>query len=105
MGNRWGIPTEVENFVIERDKDCVYCGITFTQDNSSRKTKQSWEHIINDIRINGVHNIALCCISCNASKGAKSVVDWLESKYCKDRDITKESVALVVKQVIKKLSI
>jgi len=62
---------EVENFVLSRDKSCVYCGVPFVKGDNSRKTKQSWEHIVNDIRINGADNIALCCMSCNASKGAK----------------------------------
>ncbi|MFG6687997.1 HNH endonuclease [Mariniflexile sp. HNIBRBA6329] len=101
MVNKWGIPIDVENTVLARDKSCVYCGVTFTKNDNSRKTKQSWEHIVNDIRINGADNIALCCMSCNASKGAKLLKIWLDSKYCKDKGITKETVALVVKKAIK----
>ncbi len=100
MANKWGIPIEVENLVLSRDKSCVYCGVIFTKNDNSRKTKQSWEHIVNDIRINGADNIALCCMSCNASKGAKSLEIWLESKYCKDKGITKDTVALVVRKAI-----
>ncbi|WP_425076892.1 HNH endonuclease [Psychroserpens sp. S379A] len=100
MANKWGIPIEVENLVLSRDKSCVYCGVIFNQNDNSRKTKQSWEHIVNDIRINGADNIALCCMSCNASKGAKLLEIWLESKYCKDKGITKDTVALVVKEAI-----
>ena len=100
MANKWGIPIEVENLVLSRDKACVYCGVTFTKNDNSRKTKQSWEHIVNDIRINGADNIALCCMSCNASKGAKLLEIWLESKYCKDKGITKNNVALVVKEAL-----
>ncbi|MBT8377398.1 MAG: HNH endonuclease [Bacteroidia bacterium] len=101
MANKWGIPIDVEIFVKERDKKCVYCGVEFSEDNDSRKSNPSWEHIVNDIRINGKDNIALCCISCNASKGAKLIEDWLESKYCKQKEINKKSVALVVKEAIK----
>ncbi|NJB36620.1 HNH endonuclease [Croceivirga sp. JEA036] len=101
MANKWGIPIEVEKHVLSRDRCCVYCGVIFTKNNNSRKTKQSWEHIVNDIRINGTDNIALCCISCNASKGCKSLEDWLKSKYCKDKGITKDTVAFVVKEAIK----
>lgn len=101
MANKWGIPIEVEKIVLSRDKSCVYCGINFTKDDKSRKTKQSWEHIVNDIRINGTDNIALCCMSCNASKGAKLLEIWLQSKYCKDKGITKDNVALVVKKALK----
>ena len=100
MANRCGIPNDVENYVIARDSSCVYCGVPFSANDSSRKTKPSWEHIVNDIRINGINNIALCCMSCNASKGAKLLEVWLESDYCIKKDITTESVAKVVREAI-----
>jgi len=98
MANSWGIPSDVEKLVIARDKKCVYCGVDFSIIHESRKTKPTWENIINDIRINGVENIALCCCSCNASKGAKQLEAWLNSKYCISKGITIYTVALVVKQ-------
>lgn len=100
MANRWGIPINVENLVIARDTSCVYCGVSFSTTASSRKTKPSWEHIVNDIRINGINNIALCCMSCNASKGAKLLEVWLESDYCRKKEITTETVATVVREAI-----
>jgi len=96
MTNRWGIPKEVENLVIQRDLKCVYCNVEFS--NLSRKTKPTWEHIINDIKINNSDNIALCCGSCNASKGGKLLDDWLKSSYCKNKKISKDTVAPVVKR-------
>lgn len=96
MANRWGIPRHVEEFVKQRDLYCVYCGISFINSTPSRKTGPTWEHIINDIRINGPDNIALCCGSCNASKGSKLLTDWLNSKYCLTKGITKDNVATVV---------
>jgi hypothetical protein len=36
-------------------------------------------------------------MSCNASKGAKLLDVWLESKYCKAKHISAKSVAEVVK--------
>jgi 5-methylcytosine-specific restriction endonuclease McrA len=100
MANRWGIPKNVEEFVKERDTTCVYCGISFTNTSFTFKTGPTWEHIINDIRLNGPDNIALCCGSCNASKGSKNLNDWLNSKYCKTKEITKDNVATVVKEYI-----
>lgn len=100
MANRWGIPKEVENLVKLRDKACVYCQIEFSTDEKLRKNKPSWEHIVNDIRINGAENIALCCMSCNASKGSKLLADWLESDYCKRKNISADTVAKVVKMVL-----
>ena len=99
MSNRWGIPKEVEEFVKQRDLSCVYCGNAF--DSSSRKTKATWEHIINDIRLNSPDNIALCCCSCNASKGNKLISYWLESKYCESKGINSLTVAMVVKAHLK----
>jgi len=101
MANQWGIPIEVEKLVRERDRRCVYCGIEFNSSEESRKSKSSWEHIVNDMRINRENNIALCCISCNASKGAKILEDWLKSDYCKRKGITKDSVAPVIKEAIR----
>ncbi|MBT8180500.1 MAG: HNH endonuclease [Maribacter sp.] len=100
MANKWGIPIDVEIFVKKRDKNCVYCGVEFMENNESRKSDPSWEHIVNDIRINGKNNIALCCISCNASKGAKLIEDWLQSEYCKRKKITIDNVATVVKEAM-----
>ncbi len=100
MANRWGIPKEVENFVKERDLNCVYCRQEFTEKPETKKQKPSWEHIVNDIRINGIDNISLCCMSCNASKRAKLLEDWLESDYCKRNDINEATVAQVVKNAL-----
>lgn len=98
MANKWGIPSDVEAFVLERDKTCVYCNVSF--DNSIRKLKPSWEHIVNDIRINGPDNIALCCVSCNASKGAKELEVWMNSNYCLRKNINIETVADVIKKAL-----
>ena len=100
MANKWGIPKEVEEAVLKRDLFCVYCGVDFSINHQSRKTKPSWEHIINDIRLSSINNIALCCTSCNASKGAKLLKEWLEGIYCKNNGITKESVAMVVQNAL-----
>ncbi len=100
MANRWGIPKDVEEFVKERDTQCVYCGILFTYSVLSYKTRPTWEHIITDIRINGTDNIALCCGSCNASKGMKILEVWLTGKYCSTKGITKDSVADVIKEYL-----
>ena len=98
MANRWGIPKEVEELVKKRDLSCVYCGISFINSVVSHKKRPTWEHVINDIRINGPENIALCCGPCNASKGTKLLADWLNGKYCVTKGITIDNVATVVKK-------
>jgi hypothetical protein len=60
----------------------------------------TWEHIINDASIVTRENIALCCNSCNASKGAKDLRVWLNSKYCTRKGITPSTVAEVVKNYL-----
>jgi hypothetical protein len=68
--------------------------------NEVRKFKPSWEHIVNDARIVSPANIAICCISCNASKGTKHLAEWLDSNFCKERGITKESVAEIARRAL-----
>lgn len=100
MANNWNIPAWLEAEVRARDKDCVYCGTPFTLSKISKKSAASWEHIINDEKMITRENIALCCCGCNASKGQKQLSVWLQSKYCKEREITKKSVAPIIKQAI-----
>ncbi len=98
--NIWGIPKWLEDEVRARDKTCVYCGVRLLKSvprGRPRKTVATWEHIINDARIITRENIALCCAGCNSSKGAKKLSDWMESNYCKDKNISKQSVAKVIK--------
>ncbi|MER0202893.1 MAG: HNH endonuclease [Nitrosomonas sp.] len=99
--NRWNIPDWLEKEVIARDECCVYCSVQFGSCDT-RKSKASWEHIINDARIVTRENIALCCVSCNASKGTKLLADWITSPYCQNKNITSRSVADVVKRVLVK---
>lgn len=100
MANSWRIPAWLEVEVRARDTACVYCGCIFLSPAESIKASASWEHIINDETIITRENIALCCRGCNASKGQKSVSEWLSTKYCQDRGITAESVAPIIKAAI-----
>jgi hypothetical protein len=100
MANTWNIPLWLELEVKQRDKKCVYCSVEFTSSKVSKKTAPSWEHIINTAKIITRENIALCCCSCNASKGQKKLSIWLESKYCKEKSINKDTVSLIIKQAL-----
>jgi|SRR5690606_793897 5-methylcytosine-specific restriction endonuclease McrA len=97
MPNPWGIPKDIEDAVLKRDHHCVYCGSEFS---TERAKKKSWEHIVNDIRITSLDNIALCCVGCNASKGSKDLVTWFNSNNAKKRGITSETIADVVKSAL-----
>lgn len=101
--NNWGIPDWLEREVEERDTMCVYCGVRMlnvVSRGGPRKTVATWEHIINDASIISRENIARCCASCNSSKGAKILSDWLGSDYCKRRGITRDTVAKVVRDAL-----
>jgi hypothetical protein len=100
--NRWNIPDWLEREVMERDRRCVYCGIQFEEQTANRRDRPSWEHIVNDATIVTRANIVRCCIGCNASKGTKSLVEWLQSKskYCARRGITRDSMAAVVRSIL-----
>ena len=100
MANNWNIPAWLEKEVRERDKTCVYCDVEFTPAKGSIKTAASWEHIINDVTIINRENIVLCCCSCNSSKGQKQLSVWLQSRFCKEKGITPDSVAPIVQQAI-----
>jgi len=100
MANRWNIPESLEREILERDQQCVYCGVPFSPKPGRAASKPTWEHIVNDARIVNRHNIARCCAACNASKGAKDLALWLQSDYCRSRGISEETVADVVKRAL-----
>jgi hypothetical protein len=94
--NRWGIPPDLERLVRKRDRRCVYCRTRFvrpTKKNPRPRSLATWEHVDNDVRNLDPRNVALCCLSCNASKGARTLRVWLDSEYCRRRGISGRSVA------------
>ncbi len=98
MSNKWNIPDELEEAVRIRDVICVYCGVAF---NKNACDTASWEHINNKEKDVTSWNIALCCRSCNSSKGAKKLEDWFETDYCFNNNINKKTVAPVVQNYIR----
>jgi len=99
MPNRWNIPDWLEREVLGRDLACVYCGILFATA-KARRDRPSWEHIINDATIVTRENIALCCVGCNASKGAKNLAAWLGSRYCLARGISSRTIAPIAQAML-----
>ena len=98
--NRWKIPAWLEAEVRKRDTACIYCGVGFGAVDG-HGCRPSWEHIINDAKIITLENIALCCRSCNSSKGARLLADWIAtSPYCKKRGISRKTVAKIVKKAL-----
>ena len=100
--NNWNIPDWLEKEVLKRDKVCVYCGVRFGSDKKSRKTQATWEHVINDASIVTRENIVRCCVACNSSKGTKSLSKWINSSYCKKKNIDKSTVADIIKKALRR---
>ena len=100
MANNWGISDAIERAVRSRDKSCVYCQRGFSA--AQRGRRPTWEHIDNNEQHRGEENIALCCESCNASKGAKKLLEWLGSPYARKNNIRRDTVAPVVQRYIQK---
>ncbi|WP_373386993.1 hypothetical protein [Pseudomonas alcaligenes] len=98
--NRWSIPPWLEEAVLERDQACIYCAVPFSTPANRRGDRPSWEHIINDMNIVTLQNIARCCLSCNASKGAKHLRSWLQSPYCLRKNISESTVAPIARQAL-----
>jgi hypothetical protein len=92
---KWKIPRAIALQVIARDVQCIYCRHVFAEPYTDRATCPSWEHIVNDLLLVGLDNIALCCVRCNASKRDKPLRVWLASEYCKKWGITEQTLALV----------
>ena len=92
--NYYNILSNLGKEIRMRDKKCVYCGKDYEGD-------ETIEHIDNNIQNISVENLAICCRACNASKGQKNISEWLESDYCKSKNITTDSVADVIKNALK----
>ena len=99
--SRWNILSWMEREVIERDRYCIYCHVPLGA-GAGNRSLASWEHkhIVNGAKIVTRTNIAPCYRSCNSSKGAKPLVEWLESAYCKRLRITTDTVADIVNHAL-----
>lgn len=99
---KWSIPRDLAVQVIPRDLQCVYCRHIFAAPYEDRTTCPSWEHIVNDLLMVSLDNIALCCGSCNSSKGKQPLRAWLASPYCEKKGITERTIAMVAFTALQK---
>lgn len=79
---------------------CSAGRIDFSLAGAPRSDRGSEDPVVNDAGIITRENIALCCIRCNASKGTKALADWLETTYCREREISRDSVAPVARDAV-----
>ena len=104
--NRFGIPAETEERIRARATRCVYCRKQFSR--ASRKDMPSIEHLHETppfywqegLKEDG---LAVCCCSCNSSRGNKSLQSWFQTPYCTRRDvpINSDTVAKPVKEYLR----
>src|SRR5690349_18174261 len=83
--NRFGIPADIERQLRTRDTRCVYCSKEFSD--ASQRDKPTIEHFNENPPFHwrdGVREggLAICCWSCNSSRGQKTLPDWFRSPYC-----------------------
>lgn len=105
--NKFGIPEKILAPIRERDRNCVYCGKVMISPYDRRNPKDSLtiEHFNWDGPFywkDGLdaEDIAMCCLSCNSSRGIKLLDEWFRSKYCTERGITAETVAEPVRKYL-----
>ena len=102
MSNNYNIPDWLEEKVRNRDKKCIYCRVKMKEYRHTKGTpgdKATFEHIDNDGPPT-VGNIAMCCATCNSSKGTKKLRDWLKSDYCRAKNINLKTVAPIIRKYI-----
>jgi len=106
----FGIPDDVLSEIILRDVNCVYCRKVMINpyNTENRRDSATIEHLSPDPPFyvsDGMkeNNIAMCCGSCNSSRGAKKMTDWFKSQYCISRNINENTVAEPVKNYLKRL--
>ena len=113
MPNKYGIPEEDEKEIRARDKTCVYCHkkMQKPQKGVSRCDWATIEHLNFDgpfYRKDGLQkkDLAICCFSCNASRGKKKLEDWFKAPYClgKDKKIDETTVTKPVKEYFRRIN-
>ena len=75
---------------------------------NTRKDRATIEHLnydgpfyLNDgLRL---EDVALCCGSCNSSRGIKALLDWFKTPYCIKKHINSSTVATPVQTYLKRM--
>jgi hypothetical protein len=114
MKTKYGIPQEQLDVIVARDKDCVYCHkAMIPHDIANRSDSATIEHLNHRADWDSVQDfnsknkpvypiIAMCCWSCNSSRGSKPLLEWFKLNYCKKWNISQYSVSKVVRDYVNK---
>lgn len=102
MLNKYGLPEKDLNEIINRDKVCVYCHKKMTSHDTTGKRGDWWtiEHLNYLPPWNNSHTVAICCWSCNSSRGQLKIRDWFKTRYCIAKNINESTVSAVVKEYV-----
>jgi len=100
--NRYGIPDAELDAIRARDQACVYChkAMRDPADGGWRGDWATIEHLNSDPPFDDPATVAICCGSCNSSRGAKTIAEWFCSDYCRARRISLATVAEVVRAYV-----
>ena len=102
MKNRYGLPEDDVTLVRKRDRRCVYCRKKMSPPGPAI-WQGDWatiEHLNHLPPWDNPETIAICCGSCNSSRGNKPLLKWFESRYCMEHDISLSTVAKPVREYI-----
>ena len=108
MGNRFQIPSEVEQRLRDRFGVCAYCHRemkAYPERPGCPSDKASIEHLNRHgpfywSRGLKESELVIACCSCNSSRGVKRLGDWFDSAYCKLRGINAQTVHQAVKDYL-----
>lgn len=103
MSNKYGIPEHDLNKIRLRDKTCVYCHKKMI-DSKNGARHSDWvtiEHLNFLPPWDDPSTVAICCQSCNSSRGKKKLLDWFKTPYCIKRNINENTVAEPVKRYLR----
>jgi len=59
------------------------------------------EHLNNLPPWDNANTVAICCGSCNSSRGAKKIAHWFKTRYCIDKNINEKTVAKPVQEYLR----
>lgn len=107
MRNKFGILEKDLKKIKERDSKCVYCNkkLIYPYNKKNQRDSATIEHLNFDgpfYTKDGLklEDIAMCCGSCNSSRGQKKLIDWFKSEYCINKNINANTVAKIVKDYL-----
>ena len=102
MSNPYGLSEDALAKLRERDCLCVYCHkeMIYPFDTKRRSDSATIEHFNHEPPWNNIETVAYACGSCNSSKGAMPLMEWLQKSYCVERNITLNTVAQPVRDYL-----